>query len=345
MTKLQLVEIDRPQALGDKLAEVKVPLPWFQEEVTLLKSLYPLAPKEDISASLPRHSWNSIYQKSSHLHIKRLFRGESPFKGEKRPELTGSNNGMWQRQHTKETQEKMRRAWKYDSHFTPEARRKMSDSRMGERNPFYGNHWSDEERRLLRAKLKGRHLSPKTEIQKGQRISQRTEFKNGHLPWNTGNHLPEKLKIRLSNANKGKHSSIKARQKSSESHRKLWGNPVFVAEQMQARHIRPTKPEKQIEAILNKHFPQFKYNGDGRLGIALGGLTPDFVNINGKKQVIEVFGDYYHSPDFLGDRWRGSELGKIMIYKSVGWDCLVIWEHELKEEQKVIDSISHFLGV
>ena len=108
--------------------------------------------------------------------------------------------------------------------------------------------------------------------------------------------------------------------------------------------IRPTLPEKQLIDLFANHFPQFKYNGDGRLGVTLGGLTPDFVNVNGKKQVIEVFGDYWHSPKVLGDKWKGSELGKIMAYNSVGWDCLIIWEHELKEltEEQILEKISNF---
>lgn len=112
---------------------------------------------------------------------------------------------------------------------------------------------------------------------------------------------------------------------------------------MKARGVRPTKPELEMEHILNNHFPEFEYNGDGRLGVTLGRQTPDFVNINGRKDLIEVFGDYYHSPKVLGDRWQGSELGKIAIYNSLGWRCLIIWEHELQDEQKVINKISQFV--
>jgi len=117
-----------------------------------------------------------------------------------------------------------------------------------------------------------------------------------------------------------------------------------VKKMMLAFHMKPTKPEKQLEAILNKHFPQYKYNGDGRLGITLGGFIPDFPNVNGEKDLIEIFGDYFHSSEVLGDRWQGSELGKVMIYNSLGWRCLVIWEHELKEfpEKKIVAKIKTF---
>ncbi|GAI66057.1 unnamed protein product, partial [marine sediment metagenome] len=84
-------------------------------------------------------------------------------------------------------------------------------------------------------------------------------------------------------------------------------------------------------------------NGDGRLGVTLGGQTPDFVNIDGRKDLIEVFGDYYHSPEVLKARWQGSELGKIMIYNSLGWKCLIIWASELTDEQAVISKIKRFV--
>lgn len=131
---------------------------------------------------------------------------------------------------------------------------------------------------------------------------------------------------------------------STQALRSLWQDPEFVKKMMLAFHKKPTKPEKRLEAILDKYSPEFKYNGDGRLGITLGGLTPDFVNINGKKDLIEVFGDYYHSPEVVGDDWRRSELGKVMVYNSLGWKCLVIWEHQLKElaEAQIVDKIRTF---
>ncbi|GAI69138.1 unnamed protein product, partial [marine sediment metagenome] len=112
---------------------------------------------------------------------------------------------------------------------------------------------------------------------------------------------------------------------------------------LSALNVKPTKPELQLQAILDKHFSQFKYNGDGRLGVTLGGQTPDFVNIDGRKDLIEVFGDYYHSPEVLKARWQGSELGKIMIYNSLGWKCLIIWASELTDEQAVISKIKRFV--
>lgn len=54
--------------------------------------------------------------------------------------------------------------------------------------------------------------------------------------------------------------------------------------------------------------------------------NPDFVNVNGQKKILEVFGDYWHNLEGRVEK----DKKKIKIYKKYGYDCLVIWEHELK---------------
>jgi len=109
-----------------------------------------------------------------------------------------------------------------------------------------------------------------------------------------------------------------------------------------AKRSKPTKPEQTIIDMTNKYFPQFKYNGGGNLGVTLAGMIPDFVNINGKKQVIEVFGDYYHT--VLATNWKKTELGRKMAYNSIGYDCLVFWEGEIKakSETELVEIIRGF---
>lgn len=108
------------------------------------------------------------------------------------------------------------------------------------------------------------------------------------------------------------------------------------------RQSKPTKPEQTIIDIVRKYFPQFKYNGIGNLNTTLAGQVPDFVNVNGKKQVIEVFGNYWHTT--LARAWKDTELGKRMAYNSVGYDCLVLWENEIKSksEQELVEIIGGF---
>ena len=114
--------------------------------------------------------------------------------------------------------------------------------------------------------------------------------------------------------------------------------------QMMANGARktPTMPEQRIIEIVGKHFPDFKYNGNGELAIVLAGMIPDFINTNGGKQVIEVFGDYYHGQ--ICRNWKNSELGKTMAYNSIGYNCLVLWEHDIKskKDEDIVDTIEAF---
>ena len=82
-----------------------------------------------------------------------------------------------------------------------------------------------------------------------------------------------------------------------------------------------TEPEVWLEGYLNNRFPgEWLYNGSGVQGVVLGGKIPDFVNVNGKKSVIEVFGTYWHSEEEVEE--------KIKHYKQFGFDCKVVWEYD-----------------
>jgi very-short-patch-repair endonuclease len=104
----------------------------------------------------------------------------------------------------------------------------------------------------------------------------------------------------------------------------------------------PNKIEGKILDLILNNSLNFKYNGNGELGVVLGGMIPDFVNVNGKKQVIEVFGDYYHGT--LERKWRQSELGRIMAYNSLGYKCLILWEHDInnKKPEELVSVLSNF---
>ena len=58
--------------------------------------------------------------------------------------------------------------------------------------------------------------------------------------------------------------------------------------------MRPTSIEKIFNNIIEKHQLPYKYVGDGYTWIA--GRCPDYLNINGKKEVVEVFSRWWHDP-------------------------------------------------
>ena len=126
----------------------------------------------------------------------------------------------------------------------------------------------------------------------------------------------------------------------------MWQQPDYRERTTQlilrGMHKKPNAPEKKVMDILNRHFPgEWKYTGDGSL--VIGGYNPDFANANGKKQLIECFGTYWHSPKANAD-WHHSELGRIMAYNSLGFRCLVLWEHDInsKSEEELVNEIRAF---
>lgn len=115
-------------------------------------------------------------------------------------------------------------------------------------------------------------------------------------------------------------------------------NPEFQSRRIKALHHRPSLPEKKLISIIQDYKLPYKYVGDG--SFIIEGLNPDFVNVNGKKNIIEVFGEIWHK-DFAHD-WKSTELGRIMVFNSYGYKTLVIWDNELKDKQAVLSKIRTF---
>lgn len=123
----------------------------------------------------------------------------------------------------------------------------------------------------------------------------------------------------------------------------MWQNPEFKDRIVKASRLgmslHPNKPETVIMDMLESICPgEFKFVGDGQVIIA--GKNPDFININGHKQIIELFGDYWHGK--MARCYEETEKGRIKLFKQYGFDTLVIWERELRVPNKVADKIAKF---
>ncbi len=98
-------------------------------------------------------------------------------------------------------------------------------------------------------------------------------------------------------------------------------------------HIHPNKPETIILNLLNVIYPnEWKFTGD--FSLIINGKNPDFVNVNGQKKIIELAGDYWHEKSYTKDRAK--------VFKPFGYKTLVIWEHELKNIERVTKKIKKF---
>ena len=176
----------------------------------------------------------------------------------------------------------------------------------------------------------------------------------GQIPWNKDVHMwtnrehPRGMlgKTAWNKDKKGIHLSPKT-EFTSEKAKVMWQNPEYrnkiIRNTMKAQNKKPNKKEHQLNELLQKYFPnEFKYTGDG-VNIIYG-LCPDFTNCNSKKKLIELFGDYWHNDKQRNIKWICTEWGRKAIYSQLGYDCLIIWEHELKDENKVVKKIKNFVG-
>ena len=121
------------------------------------------------------------------------------------------------------------------------------------------------------------------------------------------------------------------REKISKKLKEIWSNLEFKEKMLKtmfkSRHNRPNKLEKRIDNLLQKMFPsEWKYVGDGQFWIA--GKNPDFININGKKLIIEIFGNYWHEKE--------DESYRINLFEKFGYNTIVLWESDINNNFKEI---------
>ena len=146
----------------------------------------------------------------------------------------------------------------------------------------------------------------------------RTSFKKGGIPHNKGKQYGEEVKLRMKKA-----SLLK------------WENPDYIRTQIIARNrSKINKSEVIIKTLLDEIQPnEWKWVGNGE--VIIEKRSPDFININGKKQIIEFFGNYWHK--------KTDEKDRINLYKRYGYKTLVIWESELRQKENVIKKMEDFI--
>lgn len=266
---------------------------WTAKELEILKEVYPTGP--DSVQKLLKRSLAAIYCKASLLKLKTNTWSE---------EDTAKLLELFPHNTVKEISFSLGRTWqsvrkkakrlglKHD--ISQKTKLHISEAKSGKPSP-----------------LKGKRLSYKTdlhpyirtpEIRAKTSTTKRKAFENGQIVWNKDKHniySPETLKkLKL------------ARQK-----------------QKIPRHN--TKPEREFVEICQRYKLPFKYTGDGQIWI--GGVNPDFVDCNGRKIAVDIFGDYWHTPLFrkTAVEFTYTEEGRKAALKEYGWKLVVIWQSEL----------------
>ena len=211
----------------------------------------------------------------------------------------------------------------------------------GKYNPMFGKHHSKKTKDKVSVIHKGKHFSPKTEFKKGHPFSLKHHSKatkkliskrkkklveRGWKPQIFGKHHSEKTKEKMRLKRKKYYEkNPDAKDKSREKRKK----------QILPKHH--TKPELDLMKIIEKNNLPYKYVGDGKFWIE--NINPDFVNIDGKKICIEVFGNYWHSPLYRKILYHRTYEGRKEIAKKYGWKMIILWENEVKNEELVLSKI------
>ncbi len=139
------------------------------------------------------------------------------------------------------------------------------------------------------------------------------------------------------------------KEKRSVTMKGKWANDIYKERTVKAilngLSKNPNNLECRILSILdNNYHKEWKYVGNG--DVIIGGLNPDFININGKKLIIEVFGDYWHSSKNKKLRYVRTENGRIAIFSKYGYRTLVLWENKIKNssDEQIASDIEVFIG-
>lgn len=235
------------------------------------------------------------------------------------PDNSGGNNPMFGKHHSEETKKKMSEVHSNPSEGT---RKKMSIAKIGNKYCL-GNKLTDEAKKKISEATRGQN-HPLF----GKKHTEQTKEKIGNT--NRGKIRSDETKKKIGNAsrgrpswNLGKKTPKEVREKMSRTTKNQWQNPKFAEKMLKAFDIKPTKPETQMNNLLQELFPrEYKYVGDGEFWIA--GKNPDFINVNSKKKIIEVYGEYWHRNDNPKDR--------IDLFEPYGYQTLIIWEDDLRED-------------
>jgi len=247
--------------------------------------------------------------------------------------------------HTEETKRKISRAM-MGKHWnlSEETKRKMSKAKskakfdMSEalKGKTYEERYGIERavriRRKLSKALKGRHLSKE---QREKRRKPRTE----------------ETKRKMSKAALQRWSNPKHKEKMSKLGKERWQNLEWREKQLKAIHAgrakSSTKPERRLRNGLNKMFPgEYKYIGDGKVWIA--GKNPDFINVNGQKKIVELFGNFWHGEKYrliaFGDNSSNKEheQQRIKHFAKYGYKTLIVWESELGNIPRLRKKLTKF---
>ena len=216
---------------------------------------------------------------------------------------------------------------------------------------YIGKPRSEETKRKISDANKNRIYSTET-IEK-MSIAAKKRCEDNNYKEKISTTLKNTYRMGYESPMKGRHHSEESRKKISLNLKKYFkDNPDSLKKHSiimknlfknDINHIRkvlkysnkePNISEMKIFKLLQQHYhDEWKYTGNG--GIVINGKCPDFINANGKKQIIELFGEKWHKKE-------DEEIRK-NVFKEYGFNTLIIWYKELNYPLKVMNKIDNFI--
>lgn len=220
-------------------------------------------------------------------------------------------------------------------------RKKLREAQLGKPSPRKGASHTKEAREKMSKSRKGVPLSESHKksigIASKKVWAKKTDIERAQWGKNIGigekgHKKSDESRRKMSIAKKGKRISP-ATEFTSEKMKAKYRDPIYIKKMQKAWAIKPNKAEILMLKLLDELYPEeWKYTGD--FSMTINGKCPDFVNCNGKKLIIEYWGDHWHRGEDPQDR--------IDAFKPFGYNTLVIWGHELKNMDAVIARIHEF---
>ena len=153
--------------------------------------------------------------------------------------------------------------------------------------------------------------------------------KNGR--GNKGKIMSSGQKEKLRKINLGKKSSEETKRKIRKALKGRQLTPTHLHNILTFRS--PNKSELLLNRILKTTFPhEWKFVGNGKVSIE--GKNPDFININGRKLIIDLFGKHWHEESEVEPRKE--------LFAKYGYKTLILWDYELKNEVVIINKVKNF---
>lgn len=204
-------------------------------------------------------------------------------------------------------------------------------------------------RKRIKGTLKTRIYHPHL---KETRLKISSSIKNlKQVPWNKGltkenNEIIKKLSLQKVGKkhskkwieNLKKSHTKERRLKASITQKNNFTKPDFLEKYVKGSKVCPNRTELMLIKIIGDLKIPYKFVGDFKLWI--GGKNPDFIDTQDKK-IIEFFG-YRHREESTNIPNIISENNRKNHFKKFGYDCLILWDEDITNEEFLKEKILTF---